>query len=286
MRTYLETNSIKLDTNSRLLNYAPKNTRNMMRPQRHNVGCVRPRRRCRTMMYSESTTVIMATVGMLITLFSSASNGFCLPNAWNARIVNSGKRGARGALFMAYRYQQNDLSSSPKVWSYNWQNRVVCSASTIVASIFIMSYGSVATSAIPPASSTDAASTTSTEIRGIKLTPMNSLTFNYRGGDFSGLDGSTLLLKDQPTISYQEFLEKLSNDEILCVEFLAPNGDEAYVTLKAKGGDKATSSPLRIGDGYPIERNDGWSSPAFTIRSLKDRGVPYKFILPALEKYK
>jgi hypothetical protein len=255
----------------------------MTRPQRHIVGCARPRRRCSTMMYAESATVIMATIGILITLYSSATNGLCLPNPWNARMGSLGNRGIR---FMTYHDQQNDSSSSSKVWNHSWQSCVVRSASTIVASIFIMSHGSVATSAIPPASSTNTATTTSTDIRGIKLTPMNSLTFNYRGGDFAGLDGSTLLLKDQPTISYQEFLEKLSNDEIVYVEFLAPNGDEAYVTLKAKGGDKATSSPLRIGEGYPIERNDGWSSPAFTIRSLKDRGVPYKFVLPALEAYK
>jgi hypothetical protein len=196
-----------------------------------------------------------------------------------------GKGGERdGALFMAYD-PQNDVSSLPKVWRHNCQNYVVRGASRIVASVFIVFYGSVTTPTMLHASSTQA-STTSTEIRGIKLTPMNSLTFNYRGGDFAGLDGNTLLRKDQPTISYQEFLEKLDNGEIFYVEFLAPNGDEAYATLKEKGGNKATSSPLRIGDGYPIEKNDGWSSPTFTIRSLKDRGVPYKFVLPALEKYK
>jgi hypothetical protein len=261
----------------------------MVHQQNHIVGCAsaRPRRRCHSIICAE-TAAIMATLGLLIMLFSTASNGFCLPNGWNARMLKTGKGGEReGALFMAYDDQQNDLSTLPTVWRHNGKNHVVRGVSRIVASVLIVFFGSVATPAMLHASSTSTqASTTSTEIRGIKLTPMNSLTFNYRGGDFAGLDGNTLLLKDQPTISYQEFLEKLSNGEILYVEFLAPNGDEAYVTLKEKGGDKAISSPLRIGDGYPIEKNDGWSSPAFTIRSLKDRGVPYKFVLPALEKYK
>ena len=38
--------------------------------------------------------------------------------------------------------------------------------------------------------------------------------------------------------------------------------------------------------GYPVEESKGWSSPAFVIRSVKDKGVPYKFIVPELDKFK
>jgi hypothetical protein len=37
--------------------------------------------------------------------------------------------------------------------------------------------------------------------------------------------------------------------------------------------------------GYPIEQHDGWSSPAFAIRAVKNAGVPFKFTVPALSKY-
>lgn len=114
------------------------------------------------------------------------------------------------------------------------------------------------------------------------LNAFNSLTFNYRGSDFVGLDASTL---NEPSISYSEFLEKLSAGEVTFVEFMAPDGDTAYATLKSKDGE-GTEKPIRIGQGYPIEQHDGWSSPAFAVRSVKEKGVAYKFTVPALAKYK
>ena len=41
------------------------------------------------------------------------------------------------------------------------------------------------------------------------------------------------------------------------VEFLAPNGDDAYATISGVNDGR----PILIGEGYPIERGDGWSSP-------------------------
>jgi len=117
---------------------------------------------------------------------------------------------------------------------------------------------------------------------GVVLTPFNSLTFNYRGGGFTGLDASTL---DEPSVSFQEFLDKLGSDQVEFVEFLAPDGDAAYVTFKANAeGEK--QKPIRIGEGFPIEQHDGWSSPAFVVKAVKKRGVPYKFTVPGLEVYK
>jgi hypothetical protein len=53
---------------------------------------------------------------------------------------------------------------------------------------------------------------------------------------------------------------------------MAPDGDAAYATFKEGNG-----KPIRIGEGYPIEQHDGWSSPAFAVRIVKDANVPYKF---------
>ena len=113
------------------------------------------------------------------------------------------------------------------------------------------------------------------EVRGTQLTPFNSLTFQYRGFEYGGLKASDL---DEPSVSYKDFYERLQKGEVEFVEFMAPHGDAAYVTFK---GDK----PIRIGEGYPIEQFDGWSSPAFAVRTVKDAGVPYKFTVPALRSY-
>ena len=70
------------------------------------------------------------------------------------------------------------------------------------------------------------------------------------------------------------------------VEFLAPNGDAAYVTFKegseGAGGSSSNNKPIRIGEGYPIEDPEGWSSPAFVIKAVAKKKVPYKFVVPGL----
>jgi hypothetical protein len=117
--------------------------------------------------------------------------------------------------------------------------------------------------------------------QGIEVNAFNGLIFNYRGGAFGGLDASTL---NEPSISYSEFNQKLKAGEVEFVEFLAPDGDAAYATFKTAGGG-SKAAPIRIGEGYPIEQHDGYSSPAFCVRAVKNAGVPYKFTVPALRKF-
>lgn len=118
--------------------------------------------------------------------------------------------------------------------------------------------------------------------QGIEVTAFNGLIFNYRNSQFGGLDADDL---DEPSISYKEFCGRLKAGEVEFVEFLAPDGDVAYATFKPKAEGEAKSAPIRIGEGYPIEQHDGWSSPAFAVRTVKDAGVPYKFTVPGLAKY-
>ena len=113
------------------------------------------------------------------------------------------------------------------------------------------------------------------EVRGTPVNAFNGLAFQYRGNDFDGLHADDL---DEPSIPYKEFVEKLKAGQVTFVEFMAPDGDAAYATLQANG------SRIRIGEGYPIERHDGYSSPAFAIRTVQDAGVPYKFVVPALAR--
>jgi hypothetical protein len=113
------------------------------------------------------------------------------------------------------------------------------------------------------------------EVRGTKITPFNSLMFQYRGNDFGGLEESDI---QGPSISYADFMVKLKAGDIDRVEFQAPDGDVAFCYIKG------TTEPLRIGSGYPIEQHDGYSSPLFAVRAVKNAGVPYKFVVPALAK--
>jgi hypothetical protein len=73
--------------------------------------------------------------------------------------------------------------------------------------------------------------------QGIELTPFNSLAFQYRNSQNGGLDGSTIA---EPSIPYSDFLDKLSTGGVEFVEFLAPDGDVAYATLKATEGGAKT----------------------------------------------
>ena len=115
---------------------------------------------------------------------------------------------------------------------------------------------------------------TGAEVRGTPVNAFNGLIFNYRGNEFAGLQAADL---NEPSISYADFVSKLKAGEVSFVEFLAPDGDVAYATL---GNEKK----IRIGEGYPIEQHDGYSSPAFCIRTVKNAGIPYKFVVPALSK--
>lgn len=123
---------------------------------------------------------------------------------------------------------------------------------------------------------------TGAEVRGTKLTPLNGLAFQYRGTEYGGLTAAEI---NEPSISYADFMVKLKAGDVELVEFLAPDGDTAYATFKPKSS-AGKESPIRIGEGYPVEQHDGWSSPAFAVRAVKNAGVTYKFTVPALQAYK
>ena len=152
-------------------------------------------------------------------------------------------------------------------------------------SLFVtVTASALATSAVVLLPSLEAKADTGAEVRGTKLTPLNGLAFQYRGADYGGLTAAEI---NEPSISYADFMVKLKAGEVELVEFLAPDGDTAYATFKAKTGAGAgKESPIRIGEGYPVEQHDGYSSPAFAVRAVKNAGVAYKFTVPALQAYK
>jgi len=80
---------------------------------------------------------------------------------------------------------------------------------------------------------------TGADVRGIGVTPFNSLMFQYRGSEYGGIKASDI---DGPSVSYADFVAKLKAGEVDFVEFLAPDGDVAYATFKGQ-------KPIRIGEG-------------------------------------
>jgi len=114
----------------------------------------------------------------------------------------------------------------------------------------------------------------------VKADVFGGLMFNYKNSKFNGLDASDLT---EPSVPFLEFGDRLEKGEVVFVKFYAPDGDRAYVTFKSSEGEE---KPIRIGEGFPVEQHDGYSSPSFVVRALQNRNVPYKFVVPGLEKYK
>jgi len=112
------------------------------------------------------------------------------------------------------------------------------------------------------------------ERQGIGLTPLNSLQFNYQGGD-SPPPAQPDLDPNELQISYEQFLKLLTDKKIVRAEFKNA-GRACYVQVE--GVDKM----VRIGANYPLEDPKGWSSPSFVIRSLEDKQVPYKYLVEGL----
>jgi hypothetical protein len=119
---------------------------------------------------------------------------------------------------------------------------------------------------------------------GREIRSFNDLVYNFKNTALNGgLDGSKI---KGPSVPFIEFGERMKNGEVSFVEFMAPFGEEAYVTFKPKEGEKTSPEPIRIGQGYPTIGKDSWSSPDYVIRSVSNFGVPYKFTVPMLARYK
>eukprot|EP00977_Amphora_coffeiformis_P014600 scaffold4097_cov166-Amphora_coffeaeformis.AAC.57 len=75
---------------------------------------------------------------------------------------------------------------------------------------------------------------------GKEIESWNSLIYNFKNNRLDGgLDASKL---KEPSIPFTEFGEKLKNGEVTFVEFMAPNGDVAYATIKT-GDSKNKKNP-------------------------------------------
>eukprot|EP00979_Chaetoceros_neogracilis_P001437 scaffold249_cov262-Chaetoceros_neogracile.AAC.4 len=62
---------------------------------------------------------------------------------------------------------------------------------------------------------------------------------------------------------------------------MASSGDAAYASFKTKEGE-TKEKPIRIGEGYPLEDPESWSSPAFIVKIAKKKDMTYKFAVSGL----
>jgi hypothetical protein len=115
-----------------------------------------------------------------------------------------------------------------------------------------------------------------------EMKSFNDLIYFFKDETLNGIDASKL---KELSVPFIEFGERMKKGEVAFVEFIAPNGDVAYVTFKQGPDDKEPPKKIRIGQGYPTESRESWTSPAYVIRSVSNFGVPYKFTVPGLAKY-
>lgn len=89
----------------------------------------------------------------------------------------------------------------------------------------------------------------------------------YQNTDYDGMTKSEAPAGSMP---YADFLDVVKEKKVTFVEFLPPAGDEAYATM-------ADGARIRVGEGWPMEIGNSWSSPMWVGRILKNAEVPYKF---------
>lgn len=134
-----------------------------------------------------------------------------------------------------------------------------------------------------PANAKDAEDVKKNTAVGREIASFRELIYNFNNTALDGgLDASNI---KEPTMSFIEFGKKVQADEVALVEFMAPSGAIAYVTLKPSAKNPKPK-PLRIGQGYPTGGKNSWSSPDYVIRSVVNYHVPYVFTVPALAKVK
>ena len=75
----------------------------------------------------------------------------------------------------------------------------------------------------------------------------------YGRPDFNGLEGAPA-----GSLPYPDFLKAVKEKKVEGVVFLPPSGNVAYAVIDGKS--------VRIGDGWPIEVSNSWSSPQWVVR--------------------
>ena len=99
---------------------------------------------------------------------------------------------------------------------------------------------------------------------------------------YGDLGYNGLSKEDAPpgSLPYADFLKAIKDKKVEGVVFQPPSGDVAFCIIDGKS--------QRIGEGWPVEVSNSWSSPTWVVRILENEGVPYawNFDLKAKNKLK
>ena len=82
-----------------------------------------------------------------------------------------------------------------------------------------------------------------------------------------GFNGMAKEAAPPGSIPYSDFLAAVKDKKVEGVVFEPPSGDVAYAIIDGKS--------VRIGEGWPIEVSNSWSSPTWVVRILENENVPY-----------
>lgn len=107
--------------------------------------------------------------------------------------------------------------------------------------------------------------------------PFNSMCLGFGCNSVQGVDRISGAPKptDEDSIAWLDFLKALDDNRVARVDFVDVTMRKAYAVLK--DGQQGTTVIL-IGEGYPIEVGNSWSSTAFVARILQNRGIGYTFL--------
>ncbi|CAM9327590.1 unnamed protein product [Choristocarpus tenellus] len=106
--------------------------------------------------------------------------------------------------------------------------------------------------------------------------PFTSICLGFGCGGFQGLDyNGAPAPTDEDSIPLAVFLAALDKGTVVKVEFTS-GGNKAYAFLKPTSGN-GEPSRIRVGEGYPEEKGNNWSSPLWVVRAVKEKNVPYTF---------
>lgn len=107
----------------------------------------------------------------------------------------------------------------------------------------------------------------------VPVDPFNSMCLGFGCNAVRGVEQNTGAPKplDEDSIDWQTFLGLVDAKGVKRVEFGDVNMTKAWAVLD---GDKR----VLIGEGYPLDQGDTWSSPLFVARILQNNNIKYSFI--------
>mmetsp|Transcript_12882 Transcript_12882/g.38887 ORF Transcript_12882/g.38887 Transcript_12882/m.38887 type:complete len:173 (-) Transcript_12882:946-1464(-) len=127
-----------------------------------------------------------------------------------------------------------------------------------------LSFAAATTTTLPPASAE------------VSVDPFNSMCLGFGCNSAQGVDRPFGAAKptDEDSIDWAAFLAALEARQVARVEFDDVRMNKAWAILS----DGDLPRRIRVGEGYPVESGQSWSSTLFVARILQNFKVSYTFL--------